>query len=95
MARKKTTEQSKEEIKRLLKAKKLIIGTERVKKLVRSAKLERIFISRNAPERVINDLEYYSKLAKIKVTKLRYANDELGEICNKPFSISILGVTKN
>jgi len=95
MARKKITEQSKSDIKRLLKTKKLVMGTERVKKLARSAKLERIYISKNTPERVRNDLVYYSKLSNIKLIKLRYANDELGEICNKPFSISVLGVIKS
>lgn len=95
MARKKIIEKSKDDIKKLLKTKKLVIGTARVKKLAKSAKLERIFISRNTPNSVKGDIAYYSKLANIKVIKLKYANDELGEICNKPFSISILGVIKS
>jgi len=94
MAKKKTVDVSKDEIRKLLKSKKLIIGTDRVTKLAKQAKLDKVFISRNAPKTVLDDLDHYCKLGNIEVIRLQYANDEVGEMCNKPFSISILGVLK-
>ena len=94
MARKKITDTYKVEIKKLVKEKKLVIGTARVMKLIKKNNLARVYVSKNTPNKVRNDIAYYSKLGKIEVVKLKYANDELGELCNKPFSISVLGIMK-
>ena len=92
MARKKSIDAYKVEIKKQLKEKKLIIGTDSVIKSAKTDKLKRVYFSRNTPENVKKDITYYSKLGKIEVIALNLANDELGELCNKPFSISVLGV---
>jgi large subunit ribosomal protein L30e len=94
MAKKKIKELSKDDIRKLIKAKKLVIGTDRVAKLARLGKLDKVFMSQNAPKKVVEDLEHYCKLGKTELIKVSYANDELGELCNKPFSISVLGVIK-
>ncbi len=82
------------EIKGLLKTKKLIIGTEKTMKNLLLGKIERIFLSSNCPENIREDINYYSKLQTFGVIELKYPNDELGAICKKPFSISVLGVLK-
>ena len=79
------------EIKKLLKDKNLVIGTERTIKNLKSGKISKIFISSNCPSIVKADIEYYSKLTNAAVVKLKYPNEELGVICKKPFSISVLG----
>ncbi len=82
------------EIKGLLKEKKLVIGTEMTLKKILLGKIERVFLSSNCPENVRGDIDYYSKINKFNVSELKYPNDELGSICKKPFSISVLGVLK-
>jgi large subunit ribosomal protein L30e len=94
MARKKSTEKYKDEIKKLSKTDLLVIGTARVIKLAKLGKLELAYVSVNAPAAVKESLAYYGKLGKFEVVQLQYANDELSEFCSKPFAISVLGVMK-
>ena len=82
------------EIKKLLKDKKLIIGTSRTIKNLKLGKISKIFLSSNCPAHVKDDINYYSKLTDIAIVKLKYPNNELGVICKKPFSISILSTLK-
>ena len=80
------------ELKKLVELKKLIVGTDRIMKLVKSGKLAKIFMSANCPETVRADLLHYAKLSGATVVELDYRNNELGTLCKKPFPISIIGV---
>jgi len=82
------------EIKKLIKAKDLIIGTERTIKNLKLGKVEKVIISSNCTENVINDLRYYAGLSKTETIRVNYPNDELGVICKKPFFISVLSIMK-
>jgi len=82
------------EIKKALKEGKAIIGTERTLKNLKLGKVSKIYLTSNCPEDVEEDVKYYSKLAKVEVVKLKQPNDELGAICKKPFSVSVLSVVK-
>lgn len=82
------------EIKSLIKTKKIIIGSERTIKNLKLGKVEKVLISSNCSESMINNLTYYAKLSNTEVIKLDYTNEEIGVICKKPFSISVLGVIK-
>jgi len=82
------------EIKGLLKKKNLIIGTERAVKELKKGALSRIFLTSNVPEKIRADINYYGKLTKTEVINLKYTNEELGEICKKPFPISVLGLLR-
>jgi len=82
------------EIKKLVKTKNLVIGTERTIKNLKLDRVEKIIISSNCAENVINDLSHYAGLSKAETVKVNYPNDELGIICKKPFSISVLSILK-
>ncbi|MAE42958.1 50S ribosomal protein L30 [Candidatus Woesearchaeota archaeon] len=82
------------EIKKLVKTKNLVIGTEKTIKNLKLGKVEKVIVSSNCPERVFNDLSHYSKLSKTETIKVLYPNEELGVICKKPFSISVLSILK-
>ena len=82
------------EIKKALKNKKVIIGTERTLKNLKLGKISKIFLTSNCSEDIKKDIKYYSKLAKVEVVQLKQPNDELGALCKKPFSISVLSVVK-
>lgn len=83
---------STEEIKKALKEKKAVIGTKKVMKKLRSGQLSAVYITSNCPEKTKKDIEYYAGLSNTKTVQLKRANDELGVLCKKPFSISILGI---
>ena len=80
-----------EELKKLLKEGKAIIGTNRVMKNLKLGRLKEIYVASNCPHDTLDDIKHYSKLYNVKVNELKENNEELGTICKKPFSISVLG----
>ncbi len=83
------------EIKKIVQAGNITIGTERTLNGLKLGKIKRVLMSSNCPERVEKGILYYSALSSAEAVKLKYPNDELGVICKKPFSISVLGVLKD
>ena len=82
------------EIKKFIKSKSLIIGTDKTIKGLKLGKIEKVIISSNCPKAVVNNISYYAGLSKAETVKANYPNDELGVICKKPFSISVLSIVK-
>ena len=82
------------EIKKIVKSGNILLGTQRTVKGLRLGKVEKVLVSSNCPARVEKDLNYYAGLSGAEMHKLEYPNDELGIICKKPFSISVLAVVK-
>ncbi len=80
------------EFRKLLKSKSLIIGTERTLKNLKRGNVQKVFLSSNCPEKVKDNVNHYISSNKAEVVKLQYPNDELGTICKKPFSISVLAL---
>ena len=86
------TETGLEEIKKYLKTKKLVIGTDSTIKNLKLRKLSRVFISSNAPAEVVRDIEHYAWLAGVQAVMLEVPNDELEGQCKRPYSISVIGL---
>jgi len=82
------------EIKKLIKEKDLVIGVERTIKNLKLGKVEKIIISSNCAENTVDDLNHYAGMSKTETIKVNYPNAELGVICKKPFSISVLSILK-
>ena len=82
------------EIKKLIKAKNIIIGTDKSIKALKLGRVDKVVLSSNCAESTVNDINYYAALGKAETIKVKYPNDELGVICKKPFSISVLSVLK-
>ena len=80
------------EIRKLLSENKLILGTERTLHRLKLGKLKRIYVSANCPAKVKDSIKHYSSLAKVEVVNLKQQNDELGVVCRKPFSVSVIGL---
>jgi len=83
-----------DDIKKALDQGKAIIGTNRVMKYLKLGKLKSVYISSNAPEDVVKDVKHYAQLSGVSVVPVAYPNDELGVVCKKSFSISILGISQ-
>ncbi len=92
MPRKKETVDVVTEIRKLLSDKKLIIGRDRTLKQLKTGGLKKVFVAANSPSELKEDLKYYCSLGNVELAELDYPNDELGSICKKPFSISVVGV---
>lgn len=73
-------------------SKKLIYGTERNLKLLKNERLKKIYLASNCREEIRRDISIYGK--NVEVVNLNTTNNETGVVCKKPFSISIIGLTK-
>ena len=82
------------DIKKLVKSGHILIGTDRVVKSLRLGKVQKVLMSSNCPSGVEKDIMHYAGLSGAEFEKLEFPNDELGVICKKPFSISVLALPK-
>lgn len=82
------------EISKLLKTNKLVYGTKSTMKSLKIGKLAKIYLTSNCPDDVRGDISHYSTMSKTEIIQLDIPNDELSQVCKKPFSISVLSVLK-
>jgi ribosomal protein L30E len=77
-----------------LKNENLVLGSDRVLKLLREGQLERVFLASNAPAAPAADIKRFASLRGVTLEVLGVPNDELGVMCKKPFSIAAIGMKK-
>lgn len=78
------------EIKELVKTNKVAIGTKETLRLLKEGNVKRVFVTSNCPADVRESIQHYADLCGAAVEELPIPNDELGMICRKQFSISVL-----
>jgi large subunit ribosomal protein L30e len=78
------------ELKEKIKNKEIIIGSDLVMKKLKIGKLKKVYVSSNCPKHLKEDIEHYAKLHKVEVKESKETNEELGVLCKKPFTISVL-----
>ncbi len=83
-----------EDIKKLVKDKKVFIGLDETVKNLKLGKVSKVFLTSNCPADVRETIERYSKMAGAEIEQLEIPNDELGIICRKHFFISVMSVKK-
>ncbi len=78
--------------KKIRNTEKLVFGKQNVLKLARKEKLEEVILPSNSvhKEEFIGLRDDFG----IKVEEIKQNSEELGALCKKPFSISILGIKK-
>lgn len=79
-----------DDIKELVKTDNAIIGTKETLRLLKEGKVKRVFVTSNCPDDVKQSIAYYAELSGAAVEQIPIPNDELGVICRKQFSISVL-----
>ena len=83
------------ELKKLLKEDKLVLGADEVLKGLRTGRFSKIYIAANCPEQLKGDIEHYASISDVEVVDTGLQNEELGDICKKPFSIAVMGLIKS
>ena len=73
---------------------KVIIGSNKTLELLKLSRLSKIYLSKNAPESVVKDIDYYSKLSNVDVIRLDINNEELGALLKKPFKVAVVSILK-
>ena len=82
------------EIKKLLDAGKIVIGTERTVKNLKAGHAKKVFLSKNCSDDMREDITRYAALNGVEVVSLEQSSDELGAMCRRPFGIAVLSVAK-
>ena len=83
-----------DDIKKLLKTKKLVIGTGKSIKNLKTGKLSKVYVSKNCPKDIREDIKYYGSLSNTEVIELEETNEDIGIACKKPFFISVVSILK-
>ncbi len=73
----------------------LVIGAKSVLSKARSGDLDTIVLASNCPEHLVSEVEHVASVSGIDVDKFGSDSRELGELCRKPFTISVLGLGKS
>jgi len=94
VAKRKELDENIKELKTKLLEGKVVLGTERVLKELKTKELEKIFLTSNCLQKIVDDIKYYAKLAGITVVELEQTNEEIGVICKKNFFVSVVGIIK-
>ena len=81
-------------IKSALKEKKVIIGYKQVLRQIKIGNPEIIIYANNLPKDKLEELEHNTKTGSIKTCKFPKDSIELGLVCKKPFSVSILAIKR-
>lgn len=82
------------DLKKYVKEDKLVLGTDKTLKLLKTGGVAQLFRASNCPEDLKSDVDHYAKLASVEVVDVPLSNEELGTICKKPFSIVLMGLLK-
>ncbi|MFC1648545.1 ribosomal L7Ae/L30e/S12e/Gadd45 family protein [Nanoarchaeota archaeon] len=82
------------EIKKILGTDKIIIGTDRALKCMKRGEAEKVFIASNCPDKIKRELEHYAGISEVELEFLEIPNEELGVLCKKPFSVSLIARIK-
>ena len=80
------------EIKKLVESNEVVFGAEKSLKLLRQGKLKKLYLSSNCSDEVREDAQRYCEISGTECVPLTQTNDEIGVMCRKPFSISVVGV---
>lgn len=83
-----------QEIRKLQEQDKLIIGYNNVESAVQDKQTSQVIVASNAEDSRSKRMTRYCKLSDIECSLVDLRNDQLGNACRKPFSISFLAVKK-
>jgi len=75
-----------------VKTGKVLFGANSTIKNVMTGKVRLTIIASNCPDKIRKTIEKYCKLSEIPLIVYPRNNVELGRVCGKPFSISVLAI---
>jgi ribosomal protein L30E len=89
--KKKILEEHIARIKKSTEEGKIVLGIKEVTAGIRKDEFLTVYLASNCPQEAEKDIK---NIFSGEIIRLEQPNDELGTICKKPFSISVLGIKK-
>lgn len=81
-----------DEIRKQLGSKNMIIGEREVQKGILKGTIKKVYLAKNCKVQVRRDIEKSREIAGFDLEVVSLQNEELGILCKKPFSVSVIGV---
>jgi large subunit ribosomal protein L30e len=81
-----------DEVRAAIKEKEVVIGTDETMKLLRKGKVRKVYLASNVGAAVKQDIHHYGALGQVPIVGLDITNEQLGTLCKKPFSISVISI---
>lgn len=78
------------EIRDAIEKKSAIIGTTLTLKNLRNSNLNKVFVAKNCPQKVLSKIK--NILGNAELISIEHNNDEFGVLCKRQHSISVLGL---
>ncbi|MDR0912520.1 MAG: 50S ribosomal protein L30e [Methanobrevibacter sp.] len=66
------------------------LGSEKSIQYLKLGKGKLVVVASNAPDEILEDVEYYAKLSEIPVHLYDGSSVDLGSVCGKPFTVATL-----
>ncbi len=75
-----------------VKTGKVLFGAKNALKNARIGRVRVIIRAANCPQKFSRDLEYYCNLSKIPLIVYDGTGKDLGSVCGKPYTVSVLAI---
>jgi len=75
-----------------IKRKEVVLGYNRTIKLLKTGKIKMVVLANNIPKEKREAIIHNAKLSKVEVKEFGDDNANLGLVCGKPFSVSVLAI---
>jgi len=82
------------DLRKKITEKKIVIGLKETQKKLLDKQLEKVILAKNCSQEMKEDFEKKCNMAGVKCEIVEFTNEELGVLCRKQYSASVLGVLK-
>jgi len=82
-------------IKEKIKQDKVLLGYKSVMKSLKSSRSELIIYANNLPDDRKKMIEHNAKISNVEIKEYPNDNVNLGLVCGKPFSVSVLAIKRS
>ncbi|MBU0953202.1 MAG: ribosomal L7Ae/L30e/S12e/Gadd45 family protein [Nanoarchaeota archaeon] len=73
----------------------LLIGTNSVRRAALAGRLQAAYTASNCPQRTLEEFSRFASHGLFSLEKVDENSIRLGEICGKPFTVLVIGITKD
>jgi len=80
------------ELKTVFKTGKTVLGSKKALNLTKTGKVKMVILSSNCPVTIKNSISNLAQFSKTAIYPSSLSSYELGRICDKPFSISVIAI---
>ena len=83
------------DLKKHVEKKTILVGTKQTLDGIRQKKVDAVYIRSTCSDSIKQDIAHHAKINDVSVKSVSQSSDELGVLCKKPFTISVVSTLKN